>query len=332
MKIASIEKINKILPHPNADALEIAQVLGWRVVVKKGEFQEGQLVVYVAIDSVLEDRPEYEFLRNKGFKIKTIKLRGEVSQGICFPVSLLKDVELVEGKDVSKEMGASHYEKPIPAQLAGKIKGHFPWFLRKTDELNLRSYPNAVRELFGKFCYITQKIDGCSGTYYFENDVFGVCSRNLDLAPEEGNSFWKVAKLFNIEQALKAWKERTGESYAVQGECYGAGIQGNKLGLASISFAAFNLFNITKQVYADYTELTNFCEANSIPMVPQIFMGEFTGSLETLEKLAEEQKYPNGAPAEGIVIRPLIERQSAVLEGRLSGKVLNNKFLLKHGE
>src|SRR6185295_6305967 len=129
-KLASIQTINTIEPIPNADAIERIRVLGWWVVAKKGEHQTGEKVIYCEIDSLLPERPEFEFLRAgsfkpgqtdpdgatilpAGFRIKTVKLRGQVSQGICFPLSLLlTDAPTDEGADVTELLGIHKWEPP----------------------------------------------------------------------------------------------------------------------------------------------------------------------------------------------------------------------------
>ena len=98
-KLATIEKIAALNPIKDADAIEVAAIRGWKVVVKKGEFQVGDLCVYCEIDSVLPERPEFEFLANKNYRIKTIKLRGQVSQGIAFPLSILDSINMNEKYD-----------------------------------------------------------------------------------------------------------------------------------------------------------------------------------------------------------------------------------------
>ena len=134
-KLASIQRIKALEPIPDADSIEKATVLGWQLVVKKGEFQVGDLCVYCEVDCLLPDRPEFEFLKNRGSRIRTIRLRGQVSQGICFPLSILpagtpieEDLEVTELLDIVK------FEPPIPACLAGIQKGEFPSFIPKTDE------------------------------------------------------------------------------------------------------------------------------------------------------------------------------------------------------
>jgi RNA ligase (TIGR02306 family) len=135
MKVATIEEIAEVCPHPNADALELAKIKGWQVCIKKGEFKKGDLCIYICVDSVLEDKPIYEFLRNKNFRIKTVKLRGQISQGIAFPMSLFKTLGHdtvvftepdVIGSDVSQYVYAKHYEKPLSAQLSGQVYGLMP--------------------------------------------------------------------------------------------------------------------------------------------------------------------------------------------------------------
>jgi RNA ligase (TIGR02306 family) len=141
-KLATIETLHDVRPHPNADSLELATIRGWQVVVKRGEFQSGDRCVYCEIDSVLPDRSEFQFLRDRKFRIKTIKLRGELSQGICFPITILnsgselrriRDQQLSEGSDVTELLGVTRYQPPIPACLGGNVEGSFPSFIPKTD-------------------------------------------------------------------------------------------------------------------------------------------------------------------------------------------------------
>jgi RNA ligase (TIGR02306 family) len=338
MKIATIEKVIEVKPHPNADALELAKINGWQVCIKKGEFKAGDLCVYICVDSVLEDKPPYEFLKNKHFRIKTIRLRGQLSQGIAFPLSLFKSLghdiiplnENVEGTDVHSFVFASHYEKPVPAQLSGKVVGLMPSFIRKTDEDNIKSNPGIIDELKQKPYYITVKVDGSSGTYFIKDGVFGVCSRNYQLQPDPNNSFWKIANKYNLENKLKS--HFNGKNVCVQGEVYGPGIQDNLLGEKEISFRAFNLFDIDSHTYMNYQHLLDFCNTNNVPMVQTVEIGDcFNKTLPELQEFANSLKYDNGNLAEGIVIRPMVDTYSEVLTGRLTGKVISETFELKHG-
>lgn len=332
--LATIQKVKNVRHHPNADALDIVNVLGWQVVTKRNEFKEGDFVIYVVIDTVLPERPWSEFLRNKHFRIKPIRLRGEESAGICFPTDILgsgytflnTDEPLFqEGIDVTEFLGVTHYEKPIPAELAGQAVGHLPGFLIMTDELNLRTYPDALPELWGRPYYITRKDDGCSGTFFRYGGEFGVCSRRIHLKESETNGYWRMAKKYDLEKILAA--EWPNEDIAIQGEVCGPAIQDNHIGLKEMELHIFNLFDIKNRTYTNYEKLASFCKKYGLPMVTVIHEGTgFGNTVEELVKMATEQKYPNGFPAEGIVVRPYESFTSTVLKRAWSGKVLNPLF------
>lgn len=330
--LATIQKVTNVRSHPNADALDLVQILGWQVVVRRDEYKENDLCVYVVIDTVLPETPDFEFLRNKNFRIKPIRLRGEESAGICFPLSVLPphrmDAEghdLYAGYDVTEILGIKHYEKPVPAELAGQAFGSMPGFLHVTDEDNLRSYPVAVPEMFGRPYYITRKEDGSSGTFYLKGEEFGVCSRRIHLKDTESNGFWKMARKYNIHEALKTAFPNM--DIAVQGEVVGPGIQRNQLGLREMEFHLFNIFNIGNRSYLDYNKIVEFTTNFNVPMVPLVSEGTAFGhTLEELVELANKQTYGTGGPAEGIVIRPKESFYSTVLKKSWSGKVLNEKY------
>ena len=325
-------------PHANADALELAEVLGWQVVVKKGEFKTGDLCVYVVVDTVLPEKPDFEFLRNKHFRIKPIRLRGEASNGICFPLSILpmfrkaEDVETSVfekynvGDDVSDILEIKHYEKPMPANLAGQAYGHLPGYLIMTDEDNLRSYPEALAELIGNEYYITRKDDGSSGTFFIKDGVFGVCSRRIHLKEDANNGFWRMAEKYNLEASIRGFFPST-EEVAIQGEVVGPGIQGNPLGLTELELHVFSIFHIQTRAYYPFVSIREFCNQVNVPMVSLVDMGDkFKYKLEDLISMANKLKYPNGKPAEGIVIRPQFPLFSTILNKPWSGKVISETY------
>jgi len=329
MKLASIQIIADIRPIPGADRIEAATILGYQTVIKKGEFKVGDPCVWHEPDTIVPERPEYEFLRRQKFRLKVTRFKGQVSQGLALPVSILKTNNYVVGDDLTEVIGIQKYEKPIPANLAGQVKGNFPSGITKTDEPNLRSCPDALTEFQGKRCVITQKVDGTSGTYYLRDGNFGVCSRNLELLEDASNTFWEMASKYHIREAL----EKLGGNFALQGEIHGAGIQSNHMKLKCADFSAFNLFNITTHRYAGHNELMEFCSTAGIPMVKVVWEGEFRFTLEELIELSNKQDYLPDMPAEGIVIRPIEESRSLVLpSGRLSAKVLSERYALKYGE
>lgn len=123
--LASIKEIAALHPIEGKDRIELAVIDGWSVIVKKNEFQVGDRCVYCEIDSVLPEKPEFEFLRNKNFRIKTMKMGGVISQGICFPLSILPESEYKVGDDVTDIMGVKQYEPtivPFPVSWTVKMK------------------------------------------------------------------------------------------------------------------------------------------------------------------------------------------------------------------
>jgi len=327
--LATIQAVRNVRNHPNADALDLVQVLGWQVVTKRNEFKEGDLCVYCVIDTVLPERLEFEFLRNKHFRIKHVRLRAEHSAGIVFPLSLLNAFgytdPIAEGVDITDVIGVKHYEKPMPPELAGQAHGGMPGFLIMTDEDNLRSYPDAVPELYGRPYYITRKDDGCSGTFFIRNGEFGVTSRRIHLKESQTNGFWRMARKYDIENALRTAFPKG--DIAIQGEVCGPALQKNRIGLTELEFHLFNVFDIVGRTYLDYQKILDFTATYKIPMVTTICEGAAFGySLEELVKLANEQKYPNGGPAEGIVIRPKESFRSQILGKAWSGKVINELY------
>lgn len=329
MKLASIQIITDIRPIEGADRIEAATVLGYQTVIKKGEFRPGDLCVWHEPDTVAADKPDYEFLRKQGFRLKVSRFKGQVSQGLALPLAVLPAATYAVGDDVTELTGIRKYEKPLSPNLVGVAKGAFPSWMPRTDEPNLRSFPEALGEFTGRECVITQKVDGTSATYYLRGGEFGVCTRNLELLDDPASMFWRVAREHRLREALAT----LGGDFALQGEVHGEGIQGNHLGVKGVSFAAFNLFDIATHAYASHKALAEFCKATGLPMVREIWRGEFRFALPELVELASAQDYAPGRPAEGIVIRPVEEARSRILEsGRLSAKVISERYALKHGE
>lgn len=322
--LASIQRIKSLEPIEGADAILKATVLGWELVVKKGEFKVGDLCVYLEIDSVLPEKPEFEFLRNKNFRIKTIRLRGQISQGICFPLDILPKCTVIEeDRDVTDILGIIKYESPIPANLAGVVKGSFPSFIPKTDETRVQVMQKELTSVDGALCFITEKIDGTSVTYFIKDGQFGVCSRNMELEENEDNLYWQMAKQLNIEEKLRSLNK----NLAIQGELAGEGIQGNKLKLKGRHVFFFNLFLIDNYRYAAFSEwydvTKNILQLETVPVLDTDYI--LTDDIAALLKKAERNSELNAAAvAEGIVIRV---KES---ERLISFKAINTQFLLKY--
>jgi RNA ligase (TIGR02306 family) len=324
-QLASIQRIKSIEPIANADSIVKATVLGWQLVIKKDEFKPGDLCVYVEIDSILPDKPEFEFLRNKNFRIRTIKLRGQVSQGICFPLHILpNNIQVEEGADVTDVLSIVKYEPPVPVNMQGIMKGGFPSFIPKTDETRVQVLQDLLNTHKGSSCYITEKLDGTSVTFFIKDGVFGVCSRNMELEEVEDNLYWKAARQFDIERKLRS----VGCNIAIQGELVGEGIQGNKLKLKGQHVFVFSVFLIDEYRYAMYHEWMKMMEELEIPCVPVITDNyQLEDNINDILSMSETFSLINsGVMCEGIVIR-LKESKELV-----SFKAISNEFLLKYGE
>jgi RNA ligase (TIGR02306 family) len=257
------------------------------------------------------------------------RFKSQVSQGLALPISVLPASTYHPGDDATALTGIRKYEKPLAPNLAGVAKGAFPSWITKTDEPNLRSFPDALAEFVGRRCVISQKVDGTSGTFYVRDGQFGVCTRNLELLEDEASTFWRIASEFRLREALVT----LGGNFAIQGEVHGEGIQSNHMKVKGVKFAAFSLFNIDEHRYAGHSQLAELCQRTALPMVRVLWEGEFRFSLDELVAMANQQDYAPGLPAEGMVIRPIEEERSLVLEsGRLSAKVLSERYALKHGE
>lgn len=331
-KLASIQKIKEIEPIEGPDAIEKAYVLGWQLVIRKGEFSVGDLCVYCEIDSILPDRPEFEFVRAKSNRIKTIRLRGQISQGICFPLSVLPEgTEIAEDLDVTEVLGVTRFEPPIPANLAGTIKGLFPSFIPKTDETRVQVLEKVLTAYAGTECYVTEKLDGSSVTFYRKDGEFGVCSRNLNLEFNEDNSMWKFAVVNRLEEKLKVLNR----NIALQGEIIGEGIQKNKYKLRGQHIYFFNVFDIDTYSYfslKDAKALLEELELNIVPILEEHYLLESSvDALITKSKL--KSVLNKDTIAEGIVIRPVEEKiDKYVMQGRVSFKAINPDFLIKYDE
>src|SRR3972149_4988613 len=310
-KLASIQQIKEIKPIEGADRIEKIRINDWWCVSEKGNFNVGDLAVYFEIDALLpSSNPIFSFLAKgnsektmavdgkeyKGYRLKSIKLRKQLSQGLALPLfsalgTTSGNLPIMEGTDVSELLGIVKYEAPISAQLADQIKGPFPSFITKTDEERVQNLGDLIKEKAGTFMYITEKLDGSSATYYKKDGVMCACSRNLELLDNEGNTIWKLARTYTMTENLP-------NNIAIQGEIVGEGIQKNPLKLHGQDFYVFNVFDIEKRKFYS---------------------------------LEETSMITSSAIREGIVIRPLKE-EIVEIDGypaRFSFKAISNIFLLQ---
>lgn len=333
-KLASIQIVNAVEPIEGADAIEKIRVQGWWVVVAKGDYRVGDRVVYCEIDSFLPEREEFEFLRGRcfreatpdrpaGFRIKTVRLRGQISQGIVFPVSVLGDEPwLEEGTDVTALLGILKFEWPATGgYISGKSKGNFPPFISKTDEVRVQNMTRELRHCMGRLFNITEKLDGTSFTAFWRLGEFGVCSRNLLLDEgDEGGMLVEVARRLGVKEKLQSF----GFDVAVQGEVVGPGIQGNKYKLKERGLYVFNLIDLRDGAHLPVHTVEQF----GFSTVPQLGTIELNHAIDELVVMSYGKS----------VLNPYTEREGIVMRtadangGRLSFKVINPNFLLKYDE
>jgi len=333
-KLVTVRTISDIKPIPGADRIQAYQVDGWWVVDQKDAHKIGDKVIYFEIDSMLPIKPEFEFLRKscykklqdgtEGFRLKTIRLKGQVSQGLITPLTF----EANEGDDVTEQLGVVKYEPPVPAQLAGKVKGNFPSFIPKTDEERIQNLKKYVKNLEGEQVYITEKLDGSSFTcfYYKSKDQktpeFGVCSRNLQLIESEENTFWQVARKLDLEEKIRG----TGEYIALQGELVGPGIQGNPYKLKEPTvyfFTAYDIDNEKRFNGVDFIQLMNKLDLDIVPVLEMTKLPTENLIRYMLDYAIGKSIINTGTEREGVVVRSLND------DNQFSFKAISNKFLLK---
>jgi RNA ligase (TIGR02306 family) len=334
MKLASIEIIKSIKNHSNADSLEIAEVLGWQTVVKKGIHKEGDKVVFITIDTIVPRYPWSDFLADKNnpdkpIRLKNIKLRGEFSSGLVIPLGeFTPSFELYNvGADLTEILGITKYIKEIPANLSGETIGDFPThIISKTDEDNGLNDPFLVEKVLSSDSNITitQKLDGSSITIVVENGAIAqVCTRNLSKKETENNTFWKAARKLTIPEN---W---TG---TIQGELCGTGIQRNQLKLEDVKIFVFQISQ--DKTYMTYEEMKDFCEnslqCDVVPLVCNLCVDStvklWVNPLQKLQELADKQKYPSGLEGEGIVVRPSSYTKSYASRRPLGFKLINRNY------
>jgi RNA ligase (TIGR02306 family) len=356
-KLASIKKIDKITKHPNADSLEICHVGGWKVVTKIGEYTEGDLAVYFEVDSFLPIEEDFEFLRKssykkmgdiEGFRLKTIKLRQELSQGLLLPLSILEKgdemkigiskqpwgdqlqlgpyddaIVIEEGADVTAYMCVLKYEPPIPACLSGIIKGNFPGWGRKTDQERAQNLTNKINlEITkGSRFEITIKLDGTSMSVGKNRDAIVVCSRNLSLnIDQEGNTLVDVAKSKGLLDRISEFG-----NIMISGELCGPGIQTNREKLKEHRFFVFDIFDVDRGEYLDAKKRMEIVESLGLDHVPILNESVKLDDIG-LNSLDDILSYANGESLNSSVREGLVFKK---IDGSFSFKAISNEFLLK---
>lgn len=336
--MAWIAKIDSVTKHPDADALDICTIGGWQCVSKIGDFNAGDLAIYVSIDAwvphhiapfLSKGKEPREYNSVKGERLRTVRLRGQISQGLLLPLSVLPhslgyQYSAPEGDDVTEWLGIQKWEAPIPACLAGSVRGNFPSSIPKTDQERIQNLSKELEQWKAESLTweVTEKLDGSSMTVYCfkQDDEYdsGVCSRNLDLKRDENNTFWKVA----IREQLIEKLQSTGKSLAIQGELVGEGIQNNPYSIRGHEFFLFDVYDITLGRYFTPEQRRNLAKELGIKHAP-VYNNSANVEYSVQELLVKAESKSclnNNTEQEGLVFK--------CNEKQLSFKAISNKFLL----
>lgn len=303
-KLASVQKVLQVMPIEGADKIELVKILGWQCVVKKGVFKPGDIGCYIEIDSIVPPTTVFEFMKDRKYRVRSIKLRGQLSQGLFMSFSdlgITNTRRLKEDDDLTDFIGVKKWEPPedtgtiyqnkkrksfwwklvytIPFLAPFRKKcgtgASFPSHLvPKTDETRLQNFgPDFLIKYADLPISISQKMDGSSTTFILNNGKFSVASRNVWMIEKNDSNFWKVAIETNIADAMK--KTFGKRNICLQGEMCGPSIQDNKYKFDRLHYFLFGAFDSDKQVYFTPQELIDtylaLCENGAkIEIVPQI--------------------------------------------------------------
>ena len=349
-KLASVQVIKDLKPIEGRDRIELATVEGWEVIVGKGDFKVGDFCVYIEIDSVLPDRPEFEQARKRSNRIRTMKMANVYSQGIAYPLLILPKGNWKEGDDVTAILGITKYdeyagEEPVGVSKLSKKnynwlqriwykifgypkrkKGGFTTLVSKTDEIRIQNIPEVLK--YKEPVIVTQKVDGMSGTYTIERTFFGtkfnVYSRNLRVG-KDNSAYWRIAEMYDLEDRMNLMLNELGVNWiAIQGEIAGPGIQKNPDGLKDIEFFVFNI--ITPKGRWGTQEMAKFCYKYGLGTVPILDLDYILP--DTVDNML---RYATGPS----MLNPQVLREGVVIrskDGKQSFKAVSPEYLVKNGK
>jgi RNA ligase (TIGR02306 family) len=346
-KLVTVRNVDAVRPIAGADAIECAIVEGWSVVIKKGEFAAGDRCVFFEIDAFLPlDDPRFGFLEKsaitwneqRGVRLRTMKLRGQISQGLILPLSQFTEIDALaladpalRQHDWAELFGIGKWEPVIPACLSGEVEGAFPDFIAKTDQERIQNLPEVFAASDGLAFEVTVKLDGSSMTVFHNAGnagTSGVCGRNWQLRETPGNSLWRVAREDRLLEALAT----LGRNVALQGEIVGEGIQGNPEKLRGQQFHVFDVFDIDRGSHCGRDERNAVVDAlrvlgatvRTVPLLEVTTLERFRASMDEVLAYAEGPSLNPATSREGVVFKRL--------DGGLSFKAISNRYLLKHSD
>lgn len=348
-KLATIRKIQEVKAIPDADKIVVYRVDDWWIVDNVGKYQVGELVVYAEPDSWVPHELKPELSKGKepriyngvaGQKLRTVKLRGQISQGLLLPLSVLGKPEEIFpindstiGADVSADLNIQKWEAPIPQDIAGQVNGNFPSFIPKTDQERCQNLRYEIFEVNKDAEYeVTMKLDGTSFTAYYKDGETNVCGRNWELKVNEENANNSLVRMF-VDSGLQSALLKYGHNIAVQGELLGPKIQANRENLTKYKLFVFDIYDIDNACYlgtaARHAVLDKLYELelqeDYVEHVP-VFANHITLAelgLTNVQELLTDAEGPsiNHPVREGKVYKEV--------HGKFSFKAISNQFLLK---
>lgn len=325
-KMVSVQRVLEKKSIVGADLIEAYRVNGWWVVDKKGAHEVGDLVVYCEVDSWIPHtlapfltKPGHyprEYLGVEGERLRTVKLKGQLSQGLLLP--LVEDTS-EEGQDFSEILGITKWEDT--RYMANMdARGNFPDFIPKTDQERVQNLDRTLEKYFGQSFEVTVKRDGSSLTAFVNGEESGVCSRNVNLKETEDSAFWAAANSLSLIPKILS----TGRNLALQGELMSQKIQGNYEKVQGIEWNCFDIYDIDTQEYLLPKERRELCKQLRIPHI-KVVEEDFVlcHNVDQLLEMAEGPGVNAGVKREGLVFKQN--------NGQFSFKAISNSYLLKHG-
>ncbi len=321
----------EIFPHPNADLIELAKVDDYRCVVKKGEFKTGDLVAYIPEASIVPEPLLAEMgltgrlAGSEKNRVKAVKLRGEVSQGLVYAAK----PHWQEGDDVTDELGIVKWIPPIPVHLAGELAPAPEGWHGYTDIENIKRYPNVLQP--GEEVVATEKVHGTCTLLGLMNGVAAISSKGYGaggktIKEDEKNLYWRMARKYNLFEKVAGLG-----NVMLFGETFGAGVQDLGYGAQKGEPIYFAFDMAIGGRYLDYDDFVKICTERNIPMAHVLYRGRFGPECLAHTKGKETISGKEMHMREGIVIRPTKERYEQDI-GRVILKSVNEEYLLRGGE
>lgn len=269
-------------------------------------------------------------------RVKAIRLRGELSQGLLMPMEVFHALAGTDGAepgtDVAQALGIVKYEEPIPAHLAGRANPWPAWMHKYTDIENIKNYPGVLRD--GEPVVFTEKLHGACAAYGMsaEDGELVVASRNICLTPDESNVYWRVAAGTGMAEHLRALLAETGAATAtVYGEVLG--VQDLKYGFVN-GIVGFRWFDVSLNgEYQDHDGAAHrLLLVRGLERVPLLYEGPF-GEAVLAEHTDGATTLGAGHVREGVVIRPVAERYDIESDlGRVILKSISGDYLTRTGQ